>query len=163
MPLTPEEIAEIEHLLDASPYDGITIERSGMQITLRRAEHGGWVQEIRTLSEPSFISPVEPEPAEQAERARPAAAGSRAGLVDIHAPLPGAFYRAPKPGAEPFVEVGSPVSEETVIGIIETMKLMSPVPARVTGEVVEICAANGEQVDTAQVLMRVKPQPAGSR
>ncbi|HEY5567890.1 MAG TPA: biotin/lipoyl-containing protein [Gammaproteobacteria bacterium] len=159
MELTPEEIAEIQRLLETSPYDELTIERAGRHLTLRRAEGGGWIREVQTFSEPSFVSPVAPKPAERdAAASVPAGARARTGLVDICPPLPGAFYRAPKPGAEPFVEVGSWVSEETVIGIIETMKLMNPVPARVQGEIFEICAANGEQVDTAHVLMRVKPK-----
>lgn len=159
MELTPEEIAKIQSLLEASPYDELTIERAGRRLTLRRAEGGGWIREVQTFSEPSFVSPVEPESTERdAPASAPAGAQARTGLVDICPPLPGAFYRAPKPGAEPFVEVGSWVNEETVIGIIETMKLMNPVPARVQGEIVEICAANAEQVDTTHVLMRVKPQ-----
>ena len=68
----------------------------------------------------------------------------------------GTFYRAPKPGAAPFVEVGSPVDAETVVGIIETMKLMNSVYAGVGGTVTEICVANGELVDAQRVLMRVQ-------
>ena len=68
----------------------------------------------------------------------------------------GTFYRAPKPGAAPFVEVGSQVESETVVGIIETMKLMNSVYAGVSGTVIEICAANGELVDAQRVLMRVQ-------
>lgn len=162
MELTPDEIAEIQRLLETSPYDEITIERAHRRLTLRRAEGGVWIQEAETRGEPSFISPVKPEGTDQETRTSAAAsAPAQAGVVNIYPPLPGAFYRAPKPGAEPFVEVGSEVSEETVICIIETMKLMNPVPAGVKGTIVEICADNGEQVDTTHVLMRVKTQKGG--
>ena len=59
----------------------------------------------------------------------------------VRAPLPGTFYRAPRPGAAPFVEVGSRVSADTVVGIVETMKLMNSVHAGVAGTVAEICVA----------------------
>jgi acetyl-CoA carboxylase biotin carboxyl carrier protein len=162
MELTPDEIAEIQRLLEASPYDELTIESARTRLTLRRAKGGGWIQEAHTLAEPAFISPVRREQAKPDIRANErTSAPTPEGLVNICPPLPGAFYRAPKPGADPFVEVGSVVSEDTVVGIIETMKLMNPVPARAKGEIVEICAANGEQVDTTHVLMRVRPRKGG--
>jgi acetyl-CoA carboxylase biotin carboxyl carrier protein len=87
-----------------------------------------------------------------------AAAASRI-LIDVHPPLIGTFYRAPKPGAAPFVEVGADVTETSVIGIVETMKLMNSVYAGGRGKVVEICAANGQLVDQDDVLMRLAPEP----
>jgi biotin carboxyl carrier protein len=72
--------------------------------------------------------------------------------------LLGIFHRAPKPGASPFVEVGSRVEEQTVIGIIEVMKLMNSVQAGVKGEVVEILIENGAAVEYGQILMRVRPE-----
>lgn len=77
------------------------------------------------------------------------------GLHDITSPLLGTFYRAPKPGAPPFVEVGSPVEEETIIGIIEVMKLMNTVRAGVRGRVTEILARDGALVEYGEALMRV--------
>jgi len=65
-------------------------------------------------------------------------------LVAVRAPLPGTFYRAPRPGAEAFVQVGSRVGADTVVGIVETMKLMNSVTAGVAGVVAEICVGNGE-------------------
>jgi acetyl-CoA carboxylase biotin carboxyl carrier protein len=79
------------------------------------------------------------------------------GLVAVHPPLLGTFYRAPKPGAPPFVDVGSRVEEDTVVGIVETMKMMTPVHAGVRGTVVEFRTANGEFADAAAVLLLVDP------
>ena len=79
-----------------------------------------------------------------------------AGLVVVRAPLPGTFYRAPRPGAAPFVEVGSPVSADTVIGIVETMKLMNSVPAGVAGVVAEFCVANAEFAAQGAALLRIR-------
>jgi acetyl-CoA carboxylase biotin carboxyl carrier protein len=78
------------------------------------------------------------------------------GLVAVRAPLPGTFYRAPRPGAAPFVEVGSRVGADTVIGIVETMKLMNSVPAGVAGVVAEFCVANAELAAQGAVLLRIR-------
>jgi acetyl-CoA carboxylase biotin carboxyl carrier protein len=87
------------------------------------------------------------------------AEGSEAGLVAVRAPLPGTFYRAPRPGAAPFVEVGSRVSADTVIGIVETMKLMNSVPAGVAGTVAEFCLANAEFAAHGATLLRIRADP----
>jgi acetyl-CoA carboxylase biotin carboxyl carrier protein len=84
-------------------------------------------------------------------------AGGGAGLADVAAPLPGTFYRAPRPGAAAFVEVGSPVSAGTVVAIVETMKLMNSVHAGTTGRVAQILIANGEPVAQGAALMRIEP------
>jgi acetyl-CoA carboxylase biotin carboxyl carrier protein len=76
--------------------------------------------------------------------------------VAVRAPLPGTFYRAPRPGAEPFVEVGSRVTAETVVCIVETMKLMNSVHAGVDGTVAEICLANAEFAANGTTLMRIE-------
>jgi biotin carboxyl carrier protein len=81
-----------------------------------------------------------------------------AGLVAVRAPLPGTFYRAPRPGAAPFAEVGSRVGADTVIGIVETMKLMNSVPAGVAGVVAEFCVANAELVAQGAALLRIRAE-----
>lgn len=78
-------------------------------------------------------------------------------LVAVRTPMAGTFYRAPKPGAPPYVEVGSPVEAETVVGIVETMKLMNPVHAGVRGQVAEVCVNNAELAEQDAVLMRIAP------
>jgi len=85
----------------------------------------------------------------------PAAAPIAGGQFEVHAPLVGSFYRAPKPGAAPFVEIGTQVSADTVVAIIETMKLMNSVYAGAAGRVVEICVGDGGFVEQHQVLMRL--------
>ncbi len=76
----------------------------------------------------------------------------------VVAPLPGTFYRAPRPGAAPFVEVGDAVSEDTVVAIVETMKLMNSVHAGVRGRVAEICLGNAEPTAQGGTLMRIAPE-----
>jgi acetyl-CoA carboxylase biotin carboxyl carrier protein len=78
-------------------------------------------------------------------------------LAEVAAPLPGTFYRAPRPGAAPFVEVGSQVSAGTVVAIVETMKLMNSVHAGTAGRVAQILIGNGEPVTQGASLMRIEP------
>jgi acetyl-CoA carboxylase biotin carboxyl carrier protein len=82
---------------------------------------------------------------------------SEPGLAEVASPLLGIFYRAPKPGEPPFIEVGSKVGEDTVVGIIEVMKLMNSVHAGVKGEIVEILAENEALVEYDEILLRVRP------
>jgi acetyl-CoA carboxylase biotin carboxyl carrier protein len=75
--------------------------------------------------------------------------------LTVSAPLLGTFYRAPRPGAAPFVEVGSQVREDTIVGIIEVMKLMNTVRAGVRGKVTQILARDGALVEYGEALMHV--------
>jgi acetyl-CoA carboxylase biotin carboxyl carrier protein len=79
-----------------------------------------------------------------------------ASLVAVRAPLPGTFYRAPRPGAAPFVELGSRVGADTVVGIVETMKLFNSVTAGAAGTVAEICLGNAEFADRGATLLRIR-------
>jgi acetyl-CoA carboxylase biotin carboxyl carrier protein len=72
--------------------------------------------------------------------------------------LPGSFYRSPQPGAPPFVEAGDTVGPDTVVAIIETMKLMNPVHAGVGGVVEAILVDNAAPVDGDAVLMTIRPE-----
>jgi acetyl-CoA carboxylase biotin carboxyl carrier protein len=84
------------------------------------------------------------------------------GLVAVRPPLLGTFYRAPQPGAPPFVDVGDRVDEETVVGVVETMKMMTPVHAGVRGTVVEFRLGNGEFAEADAVLLVVEPAAGGA-
>ena len=80
----------------------------------------------------------------------------KSGWIEVRAHLPGTFYRASKPGAPPFVEIGSFVEKDSVVGILETMKLMNAVHAQAGGEIVEICCDNAQFAEKDAVLMRIK-------
>ncbi len=78
-------------------------------------------------------------------------------LAEIKSPLVGTFYAQPSPDSEPFVEVGSQVEPQTVVCIIEAMKVMNEIKAEVSGKIVEVVAKSGEAVEYGQVLFKVKP------
>jgi len=163
--LTNDDVAEILALLDSLPYDELDLQTPRFRLTLRRTP-GGWTEESQTLTEPTAVTPVpngsaaSPAPAPEAQpTAQQPHAPQRtapAGVVAVPAPLPGTFYRAPRPGAAPFVEVGDEVREDTVVAIVETMKLMNSVHAGTRGRVAEICQENAEAVVQGSTLMWIE-------
>ena len=85
----------------------------------------------------------------------PVDAAAEAKIHNVTSPLLGTYYRAPKPGAPPYVEVGSLVEEDTIIGIIEVMKLMNTVRAGAKGRVTEILARDGTLVEYGETVLRI--------
>lgn len=160
MKLTNDDVQEILRLLDGSDYDELHLQTDRFALSLKRSNTrpGGWGRETRTLGEASVTQLQEAELPQQEQATEPSATdATRDGLLEIRTPMVGTFYRAPKPGAEPFVKVGSVVDEHTVIAIVEVMKLMNSIAAGVSGEIVEILAEDAQFVEKGQLLMRVKP------
>jgi acetyl-CoA carboxylase biotin carboxyl carrier protein len=165
--LTNEDVADILALLDSLPYDELDLQTPRFRLTLRRAPGGGWTEESQVLADPVAIQPAPDGASTGAGVATGAGvtAGAEAGagdegrdgLVAVAAPLPGTFYRAPRPGAAPFVEVGDEVGEDTVVAIVETMKLMNSVHAGTRGRVAEICLGNAESAAQGATLMLIEP------
>jgi acetyl-CoA carboxylase biotin carboxyl carrier protein len=154
--LTAKDVAEIMRLLEQSGFDSLSLEIDGVKLNVQR----GSPAPAREAASPLPASPpsVESQPQMVESSPRKAKPPSAPGLAEVASPLLGIFYRAPKPGEPPFVEIGSKVNEETVVGIIEVMKLMNSVHAGVKGEVVEILAANAGLVEYGEVLLRVRPE-----
>ena len=120
MTLTAADVAEIMRIVEQSTFDELTLEIDGIKLTLRRAGASGkFIQSVnhdgRLARDCGNLAPSD---------ARAAAPGPLdASLQEITSPMLGTFYRAPKPGSAPFVEIGSMVDEDSVVGIIEVMKL----------------------------------------
>jgi acetyl-CoA carboxylase biotin carboxyl carrier protein len=165
VPLTAQDVAEITRLLEESEFDELHLEQDGLKLTLKRAAATGGPQTPSTSQAPAS-RPGTTAAGATAAGAADALHGRRADLpsaktspsaLDVAAPLVGIFYRAPRPGAPPYVEVGAAVEEDTIVGIIEVMKLMNAVRAEVRGTVSEILVKDGAAVEYGQVLLRVEP------
>ena len=76
--------------------------------------------------------------------------------MTIDSPMLGTFYAAPDPGAKPFVEVGTEVAPDTIVCIIEVMKMMNSIPAGVAGTIVDVCSENAQLVEYGETLFRVR-------
>lgn len=164
MTLTAKDVAEITRLMEESSFDELTLELEGLKLTLRRSG-AAMPASAEQAGQPAPASPPEIPAAGlsgagsaggPASAPAPASSGQTdAATQAVAAPLLGTFYRAPKPGAPPFVEIGSLVEEETIIGIIEVMKLMNTVRAGMRGRVVDILAQDGALVEYGQTLLCV--------
>jgi len=151
MSLTAKDVEEILRLLEESQFDRLNLEINGIKIELARDGARPKSERPAKAAKPA-PAPAAPPPAKKQRQS------AEEGLVEVKSPLLGVFYRAPKPGEPPFVEVGSKVAEDSVIGIVEVMKLMNSARAGVAGEVVEILGENGELVEHGEVLMLVRPE-----
>ena len=180
MSLTAADVAEIMRLVEESVFDELTLEMDGIKLSLRRgaapenSNTAATAQSAASGPAPAASSgaaarasadaATSPGAAVLAPARRPAAADpapSPAAVADpnieeVTAPLLGTFYRSPKPGAPPFVEIGAAVEEGTVVAIIEVMKLMNTVRAGVRGTVAEILPADGSLVEYGATLLRVR-------
>ncbi len=159
MKLTNEDVQDILQLVNVSSFNVLNLQTDRFKLSLRRTGDGEWTQSAQELSAPNLMTAA----AVRTETAVPVAAPKAApatedGLVDIRTPLLGTFYRSPKPGSPPFVEIGSLVNKDTVVAIVETMKLMNSVYAGVCGTIAEICLGDADFADHEAVLMRVRPE-----
>ncbi|WP_353228238.1 biotin/lipoyl-containing protein [Novosphingobium sp.] len=144
LPLTPEDVAEIAAILAGTPYDRLDVTTARFRLRVARDDAGdGFTQDW------SYTDTAAPGATVVA-----AVAEIEPGIC-IRAPLPGTFYRAPAPGAPPFVEVGAHVTPDTVVGIIETMKLMNPVHAGVAGVVEAILTNDATMIAKGAALIRL--------
>lgn len=148
MSLTAAEVAELMRLVEQSGFDELTLEMDGIKLSLRRG-----AAPVSSPAEPETPT-VRPHPPSPTVENVPAAVDPN--VHEVASPLLGTFYRAPKPGASPFVEVGVQVEEDTVVAIIEVMKLMNTVRAGVRGTVTEILVTDGQLAEYGQTLMRVR-------
>jgi oxaloacetate decarboxylase (Na+ extruding) subunit alpha len=141
-----ERIREVVRIVQETGIGEVTIEEAGMRVSVRRTED-------REFIPPTTDSPLAAEDEEALEPVAP----SPNGIVRVEAPMVGTFYRAPQPGAEPFVEEGQPVGPGQTLCILEAMKLMNEVKADVEAIVRAIHVENAQPVEFGQLLFELEP------
>jgi acetyl-CoA carboxylase biotin carboxyl carrier protein len=151
--LTAADVAQIMRLVEESTFDELTLEMDGLKISLRRGASADATAATAARVVRSEAAP--PAPGVPQVPAPAARAGTDPNAQTVASPLLGTFYRSPKPGAAPFVDIGSEVTEDTTVGIVEVMKLMNTVRAGVRGRVTEILAADGALVEHGEPLLRI--------
>ncbi len=131
------------------------MEKEGFKITLKKGSdfqpviHAPTSAVFAQAPGPSPFAPPSAAPGSQAPT-------SLADLKEITSPMVGTFYASPSPEAGPYVKVGQEVTEDTVVGIIEAMKVMNEIKAECRGVIAEIAAENGKPVQYGEALFRIR-------
>ncbi len=154
------DLKDIKAIIDLMKKNSITefeLERQDSKIRLKRGLNGGTAGGSADEPIPAVALPMTiPQftPAQMSVAAPPAAA---TGEIEIKSPMIGTFYRAPSPEAGSYAEVGSEVNPETVVCIIEAMKVMNEIKAEVKGVITQILVENAKPVEFGQPLFKVRP------
>jgi acetyl-CoA carboxylase biotin carboxyl carrier protein len=168
-----QEIRELIRLIDQSSIEEFVYEQDGTKVHLKKPSLTVPVEAVvkQTVVEPA-PAPKQEQVVQQAPQAAAPAPVVEAkeeekpkqetvnmeGLHKITSPMVGTFYAAPSPDAPPYVKVGDKVKTDTVVCIVEAMKLFNEIEAEVNGEIVEILVKNGQLVEYGQPLFLVKPE-----
>ena len=150
------ELKDIKAIIDLMKENDLSVfemEKDGFKLKLQK--------EAPANGQPLLAAPIAIAPTVAAGSAAQTAAtigktAEMAGLKEIVSPMVGTFYRAPSADAAPFVDVGKTVNADTVVGIIEAMKVMNEIKAEMSGTIAEAVAENGKPVQFGQALFRVR-------
>ncbi len=153
-----KDIKGIIDLMKKNAVSEFEMEEGDFKIKLKRAPgklHKGEVgvaQEGPAIVTASVVAPAVPAPAPLTPAPEPVAEG-----LEVKSPMIGTLYRRPSPDSDPFVEVGTAVKPDTVVCIIEAMKVMNEIKAEVKGVIAEVLVEDGKPVEYGQALFRIEP------
>ena len=160
-PLNFADVVRILKLVDETPFRELELELDGLKLRVVQEKDPATPPAVPRHEQPPHAAPAKIPASESAPSGSPVPRRSASDEETlVLAPLAGTFYRAPSPGAPPYVEVGSTVRAGDVVGILEIMKLMNHVTAPCSGVVREMCACNEEFVEFGQPLAVIAPGPA---
>ena len=148
---TNVDLKDIKAIVDLMEKNGLTafeMEKGGFRIALSKGAVAG---PAVSYAPAPVAAPAAPAAAATTEAAAPAASGK-----EISSPMVGTFYTSPSPESPAFVKVGQKVTPDTVVAIIEAMKVMNEIKAEVSGTITEVAAENGQPVQFGQALFRYK-------
>ena len=150
--LTYDDLLRIVELIKATEhFSEFRLKVGDIEIELRHRKSGTTASVPPRVKAPAAESTV-------ADRAQPAASAEwPEGSVVVRSPMVGTFYRAPQPGAPPFVEVGQAVKPDSILGIIEVMKLLNSITADVHGNIEQILVGDASPVEAGQPVIVIRP------
>ena len=162
MPFDLKDVKLLVDLMRRSDLTEFELEQEGVKVRIKRDATSG-VPLVATSPAPFQMSampapmpmPVAPAPA-AASAAAPAPAAAEVGVVFVKSPMVGTFYRSPSPESASFVDKGSSIKEDSVVCIIEAMKVMNEIQSEVKGTILEVLVENGTSVEYGQPLFKVK-------
>jgi acetyl-CoA carboxylase biotin carboxyl carrier protein len=153
-----DELKELAALVDEHGFTDFEFENENIRVRLSKMTASPVVQAAPSYAAIQPAAPATPAPASTvpAETATSPQPDFDADLYKITSPIVGTFYRSPGPDKDSYVKEGSQVTPETVVCIVEAMKLMNEIQAETTGEVVKIYVENGQPVEYGQPLFGIK-------
>ena len=150
-----KEVSQIIDLMNANGLSEFELEKNGVRIMIKKGQEAPVIHAVQAaVVPPTVAAPAAPKPAEQAPPSANAAVQTN--YAEIKAPFVGTFYHAPSPDAEPYVKEGQEVNAETVLCIVEAMKVMNEIKAEVRGIVREILIENARPVQYGQVMFKIE-------
>jgi acetyl-CoA carboxylase biotin carboxyl carrier protein len=156
--MTLDEIRQILEMMREHELAEFELEREGVSLRLRKNSPAQWTGPLPQMQFPPAVPPPVAMPAGPATAADVLTpANEDLDLAIVKSPIVGTFYRAPEPGAPPFVETGQTVRKGQVLCIIEAMKLMNEINAECDGELVKVYVENGQAVQYGERLFAIKP------
>ena len=151
MTIDRKEVEALIRLFERSDWHELRLETDGLKLVLSKdADAAALGAEAEVAAASTTEDPPDPTP------------DAVDGLAPITAPNLGTFYRAPKPGVAPYVEIGQRISETTEVCLIEVMKLFTPVRAGISGRIAKACVEDGEMVEFGAPLFLVEPEAAAA-
>jgi acetyl-CoA carboxylase biotin carboxyl carrier protein len=158
-----KQIKQIIELMKRSELTEFAVEEEGFKLKIRRGLNGLPIVTTSKGSNPPFV-PMESSPAPQmpapapihSTLSAPPIAVDEPGVTYVKSPMVGTFYRSPSPESKPFADVGSKIEDNTLICIIEAMKIMNEIQAETKGTVLEILVENGQPVEYGQRLFKLR-------
>ena len=154
------DLKDIKAIIDLMRKNAVTefeLEKQDFKIRLKRGPNGGIVPAVAYEDPPTMVYAAPPVAMAGAPAAPAPAPAPVSNELEIKSPMIGTFYRAPSPESAPYVEVGTEVNPDTVVCIIEAMKVMNEIKAEVKGVVTEVQVENAKPVEFGQPLFKVRP------
>ncbi|MFC4738083.1 acetyl-CoA carboxylase biotin carboxyl carrier protein [Bacillus daqingensis] len=160
-----QEIRELIKLIDDSSIDEFKYEQNGAKVSLKK--HGGQTVQASSPAPQQKEAPApQPAPAPAPEKQSapepkaeaPQTGSDQEGTYKITSPMVGTFYSSPSPDSDPYVAEGDTVKKDSVVCIVEAMKLMNEIEAEVNGRIVKVLVENGELVEYGQELFLVEAE-----
>ena len=152
-PFSLDRLCELIELMEKHGLTEVSLQKGDQKWRVRRGAPEA--STVGAYAAPIF--PVTPAVTALAPTGAAAEAPVESGLLVIKSPTVGTFYSSPSPDDPPFVTVGSRIGPDTIVCIVEAMKVFNQIPAEVSGTIVEILANSGDSVEFGQPLYRVRP------
>lgn len=154
------DLKDIKAIIDLMKKNSISefeMEKQDFKIKLKRGANGGHGQPMIEDTAPTYLPPMPLTVAGMTAAAPPPPAAASSGDLDIKSPMVGTFYRAPSPESANYVEVGAEVNPDTVVCIIEAMKVMNEIKAEVRGVITQVLVESAKPVEFGQPLFKIRP------